>query len=92
MLISAVEYGYDDSGEITKIELIRPEALLPSPEAAEKANRNIAAKPAAGKGRQRGGKRARQGKGQNAVSGDVLVIKPDAQGNYKPGNFERGKS
>ena len=92
LLISAVEYGYDDSGEITKIELIRPEALLPSPEAAEKANRNTAAKPAAGKGRQRGGKRARQGKGQNAVSGDVLVIKPDAQGNYKPGNFERGKS
>ncbi|MCL9788254.1 hypothetical protein J4530_08815 [Neisseria subflava] len=51
LLISAVEYGYDDSGEITKIELIRPEALLPSPEAAEKANRNTAAKPARGKGR-----------------------------------------
>lgn len=97
LLISAVEYGYDDSGEITKIELIRPEALLPSPEAAEKANRNTAAKPARGKGHsggkgRSGGKRGRQGKGQNAVSGDVLVIKPDAQGNYKPGNFERGKS
>ena len=65
--------------------------------ALSKANRNTAAKPARGKGHsggkgRSGGKRGRQGKGQNAVSGDVLVIKPDAQGNYKPGNFERGKS
>lgn len=95
LLIAAVEYGYDDSGEITKMELIRPEALLPSPEAAEKANRNTAAKPAGSKGKGKGksgGKRARQGTGQNAVSGDVMVIKPDAQGNYKPGNLEKGKA
>lgn len=80
LLISAVEYSYDDSGEITKMELKRPDAYLPDPEDVKKAEgkpeKAVKAK-ASGKAKAesktktkpKGGKAAKRGTGKNSAAG-----------------------
>ena len=95
MLVAAIEYGYDDGGEISKIELKRPDAFLPDPKEVEKAagkpekdKKAAKAKTAkAGKRKKAGGKAAKQG-GGNAADGAWELAK-NSDGSYTVGNRKK---
>ena len=103
LLLSAIEYSYDDSGEITKMELKRPDAYLPDPEEVKKA----AGKPdKAGKvsgkakaesktkAKPKGGKAAKRGTGKNSAAGGwdgggAMELQKNADGSYTVGNWKK---
>ena len=96
MLVSAVEYTYDDSCEITKLELKRPDAYLPDPEEAKKAEskpEKTAAAKTQPNAKPAGGKAAKRGKGKNAAAGGwdgkAMELAQNADGSYTVGNWKK---
>lgn len=105
LLISAVEYTYNESGEITKMELKRPDVFLPDPSEEAAAEKKQAAKPktsstkkttnTAAKSARKSGKAAKQGKAAkrsssgNAASG-AWELPKEADGSYKARSDTKG--
>lgn len=86
LLISAVEYTYDDGGEVTRMDLRRPDSFLPDPDDERKAQDKEAKEEAKGKKKsqmRRAGKRGKKGSHDSATAG-AWELKPEADGSYKP--------